>query len=96
MVPNTNEPSLNMSVVKCLQWTFVLTEEFTTVILRDTLKCGPVSEISLKLKRYGHLSFCFPRSKVTDKGKAILDISILHNRLYIIRVKVSPHDSTLF
>lgn len=96
MVPNTNEPYLNTSVVKCLQGTFVLTEEFTTVILRDTLKCGPVSEISLILKRYGHLSFWFLRSKVTDKVMAILNISILHSRLYIIRVKVCPHDSTLF
>lgn len=44
------------------------------VILRDTLIWGPVSEV----KRYGHLSFCYLRSKVTDKVKDILDISKLH------------------
>lgn len=71
-------------------------EEFIIVILRDIFKCGLVLEIFLKFKRYGYFLFCFLRLKVIDKGKVILDIFILYNRFYIIRVKVSFYDLILF
>lgn len=62
-----------MTAVTCLQWTFVLTKDVASHLKRYLI-WGPVSEV----KRYGHLSFCYLRSKVTDKVKDILDISKLH------------------